>query len=163
MAELRVECLTYAHSRAWPVPSLTSPGYGLPPTVTIPTTRLINIKRPSRLEPRTFQTGTRALTIRSPTLHRLSYGTGKLPLILIYPSTNQSEVNITTHKSTQFTIRLLWQPINADELPNSAFVQQILSLLTLPPLKTLSHHFQHVSIFHSFSCSHSFSFSTTLF
>ena len=45
MAEFRVECLTYAHSRARPVPSLTSPGYDLPPTVTIPARRLINIKR----------------------------------------------------------------------------------------------------------------------
>ena len=34
MTEFRVECLTYAHSRARPVLSLTSPGYGLPPTVT---------------------------------------------------------------------------------------------------------------------------------
>ena len=52
MAEFRVECLAYAHSRARPVPSLTSPGYSLPPTVTILARRVINIKRPSRLEPR---------------------------------------------------------------------------------------------------------------
>ena len=70
MAEFRVECLTYAHSRARPVPSLTSPGYSMPPTVTI--------KRPSRLEPPTFLLGTCALTTRSPTLYRLSYGTGLL-------------------------------------------------------------------------------------
>ena len=75
-AEFRVECLMYAHSRARPVTSLTSAGYGLLPTVTIPVRRLRNIKSPSRLEPRTFLTRTRALTTRSPTLYRLSYGTG---------------------------------------------------------------------------------------
>ena len=56
--------------------SLTSPGYGLPPTVTIPARRPINIKSPSRLELRTFLPGTCALTMRSPTLYRLSYWTG---------------------------------------------------------------------------------------
>ena len=75
MTEFRIKCLTHAHSRARPVSSLTSSGYGLPPTVTIPTRRLINIKRPSRLEPRIFLTGTRSLTTRSPTFYRLSYGT----------------------------------------------------------------------------------------
>ena len=54
MAEFRIECLTYAHSRARPVLSLTSSGYGLPRTITIPVRRLINIKRPSRLEPADF-------------------------------------------------------------------------------------------------------------
>ena len=72
MAEFRIK-RTYAHSRARPVPSLTSPGYGLPPTVAIPARRPINTKRPSRFEPRTFVTGTRALTTRSPTLYRLIY------------------------------------------------------------------------------------------
>ena len=57
MAEFRVDCLTYAHSRARPDPSLTSPDCGLPPTATIPVRRLINIGRPSRLEPRTIITG----------------------------------------------------------------------------------------------------------
>ena len=33
MAEFRAQSLTYAHSRTRPVPSLTSNGYGLPPTV----------------------------------------------------------------------------------------------------------------------------------
>ena len=42
-AEFSVECLTYAHSRARPVPSLTSPGYGLTPTVTIPARRFITL------------------------------------------------------------------------------------------------------------------------
>ena len=76
MAEFRVGCLTYTHSLARPVPSLTLAGYGLPPTVTIPARRLIKSKRLSRLEPRTFLTVTRALTTRSPTLYRLSYATG---------------------------------------------------------------------------------------
>ena len=52
MAEFRVEWLTYAHSRARPVPSLTSPGYGLP--LGVYARRPINTKRPSCLEPRTF-------------------------------------------------------------------------------------------------------------
>ena len=68
MAEFRVECLTYARRtsrRARPVPSLTSPGYDLPPTATI--------SHPSRLETQTFVTGTCALTARSPTLYQLSY------------------------------------------------------------------------------------------
>ena len=38
---------------------------------------------PSRLEPRTFLPGTRALTRRSPALYRLSYGTGKHCLITL--------------------------------------------------------------------------------
>ena len=59
-----------AHGRSC---ELTSPGYGQPLTVTIPTRRLINIKRPSRLEPRTFLNGTCSLTTRSPTFYRLSY------------------------------------------------------------------------------------------
>ena len=53
-----------------PVSSLTSPGYGLPPSATIePVSWLINIKRLSRLKPQTFLPG---LTARSPTLYRLS-------------------------------------------------------------------------------------------
>ena len=64
MAKFRVEYLTYAHSCALPVPSLTY--YGLPPTVIIPARRLINIKRPSCLEPRTFLSGARALATRTP-------------------------------------------------------------------------------------------------
>ena len=40
MAEIIVECLTYAHSCTRLVPSLTLPGYGLPPIVTIPARRL---------------------------------------------------------------------------------------------------------------------------
>ena len=59
-----VGCLTYPHSHARPIPSLTSPGYGLPLTATIPFSRLMNIERPSRLEPRTFLIGTHALTTR---------------------------------------------------------------------------------------------------
>ena len=55
MAEFRVECLTYAHSRARPAPFPTSPSYGLPPTATIPARMLINSKRPSRLEPADFR------------------------------------------------------------------------------------------------------------
>ena len=50
MAEFRLECLTYAHSRARPVLFATSPSCGLPPTATIPARMLTNIKRPSRLE-----------------------------------------------------------------------------------------------------------------
>ena len=59
-------------------PSLTSPGYSLPPIATVPVKRRINIERPSRLEPRTslISNGTRAPTTRSPTLYRLSYRTG---------------------------------------------------------------------------------------
>ena len=76
MADFRVECLTYERSHARPVPSLTSPGYGLSPTTTIPARRLLNIERPSRLETRTFLTGTCAPTTRTSTLYRLSYGTG---------------------------------------------------------------------------------------
>ena len=68
MAEFRVECLTYSHSRVRLVPFPTSPSCGLPPTATIPARRLINIKRSSCLDPRTFVTGTYALTTRSPTL-----------------------------------------------------------------------------------------------
>ena len=34
------------------------------------------MKRPSRLEPRTYTTGTHDPTTPSPTLYRLSYGTG---------------------------------------------------------------------------------------
>ena len=45
--------LTYAHSRARPVPSLTSPGCDMSPTATMPVRRLLNIERPSRLESRT--------------------------------------------------------------------------------------------------------------
>ena len=52
MAEDIVEYFTYAHSGARPVSSLTSPVYDLPPTVTIHARRLINTKRPTRLEPR---------------------------------------------------------------------------------------------------------------
>ena len=74
MAKFRVECLTHAHSRARPVPSLTSSGYGLPPTAIIPFRRLINVERPSRLEPRISLTGTCGPTTRSPTFYRLSYG-----------------------------------------------------------------------------------------
>ena len=85
-AEFRVECLTYAHSRAQPVPSLSSPGYDLLPTATIPARRLINIKRPSRLEPRTFLTGTCAATTRTPTVYRLSYGRLFLPLFVTFPT-----------------------------------------------------------------------------
>ena len=80
MAEFRVESLTYAHSRARPVPIAALTGYGLPPAATIPAGCSINIGRPSRLEPRTFETGTCAATTRSPTLYRLSYGTGNLYL-----------------------------------------------------------------------------------
>ena len=81
----RVECLTYAHRRARPVSPLTSAslGYGVPPTITIPTRRLTNIKRPSRLETWTFLTGTCAFTTRSPTLYRLSYGTGLFEPLLV--------------------------------------------------------------------------------
>ena len=67
--ELNVYCLmTDAHSRTQPVPSLTLSRYSLPLTATIPATarRLINIKRPSCLEPRSFLTGTCSLTTRSP-------------------------------------------------------------------------------------------------
>ena len=55
---------THAHSRAWPAPSLTSPGYGLaglPPTITIPARRLIIIEHSL-----------------SPTVYRLSYVTRKI-------------------------------------------------------------------------------------
>ena len=46
-----------AHSRPpLLVPSLTSPGYDVPLTVTTPVRSLINIKRPPRLEPPTFVT-----------------------------------------------------------------------------------------------------------
>ena len=64
MVEFRVECLTYPHSRARPVPSRTSPGYDLPPTTTMPVRRPMNIKRPSRLESRAFLTGTKEAFIR---------------------------------------------------------------------------------------------------
>ena len=49
--------LSYANSRARLVPSLTSTGYGLPPTATIAAARslLSSLVRPSRLEPRTFE------------------------------------------------------------------------------------------------------------
>ena len=75
--ESKLESLTFAHSRARPVPIAALTGYGLPPTATIPAGCSINIGRLSRLEPRTFETGTCAATTRSPTLYRLSYGTGK--------------------------------------------------------------------------------------
>ena len=84
MAEFRVESLTYAHSRARPVPIAALTGYGLPLTATIPAGCSINIGRPSRLEPRTFETGTCAATTRSPTLYRLSYGTGYLYAYAFY-------------------------------------------------------------------------------
>ena len=64
----------------WPVPSLTSTGYGQQPAAAIPVRRLIHTERPSRLEPQTFLTGTCAPTTRSPTAYRLSYRTGKLLL-----------------------------------------------------------------------------------
>ena len=47
MAKFRVDCLAYTHSRARPVPSLTSPGNGLPPSATIPVERLISNECPS--------------------------------------------------------------------------------------------------------------------
>ena len=63
MAEFRDECLTYAHSRARPVPSPTSPGYDLAPTATIPVRRFINIERP-------FQSASSlARTVSSPPHH----------------------------------------------------------------------------------------------
>ena len=52
LTEFRIECLTYAHSRTRPVPSLTSPGYGLPPTVTIPARRQAH-KHQAPVAPRT--------------------------------------------------------------------------------------------------------------
>ena len=68
MAEFRVECLMYAHRWVQLVPSLTLPGYSLPPTTSIHVRRFINIKWPSPLKPQTFLTGMCAPTTLSPTL-----------------------------------------------------------------------------------------------
>ena len=122
MAEFRVEGITYAHSRARPVPSLTSPGYGLPPTITIPARRLINIKCPSRLEPRTFLTGTRALTTQSPTLYRLSYGTGKM-------------ANGTTDKSRTSSTVNSFHPRTAD------IIETVLLLSMMAQMPIYFHHY----------------------
>ena len=69
MAEFKVECLTSAHRLARPVNSLTSTGYGLPSTATIPVRRLINIARPSRLKPRTSLTGSAAISTLKEIVH----------------------------------------------------------------------------------------------
>ena len=76
MVKLRVQCLTYAHSRARPVPSLPSPGYDLPPIASIPVRSLISIERRAPATPRTLYlaTGTCAPTARSPRLRLLSTG-----------------------------------------------------------------------------------------
>ena len=50
MAEFRVKCLTYAHSRARPFPFPTSPSCGLPTTATIPA-RMLKYQAP--VAPRT--------------------------------------------------------------------------------------------------------------
>ena len=61
-----------AHGRSLSRLRLAAACHG-PPTATIPARRLVNMKHPSRLEPRTFVTGTCAFTTRSPTLYQLSY------------------------------------------------------------------------------------------
>ena len=67
------------------------------------------MKRLSRLEPRTFLTGTRALTTRSPTLYRLSYGIGNVAAYAILILQGAKLMTVPDIADTHFGREMVFQ------------------------------------------------------